>query len=321
MQRLRVAIVGQGAIGKKHAQSVSAVSSKIDVGVVSRRRLESIDPRFFCLGSNDQLMNWQPDVVMLANEASKRREDFETIAGVAATILLEKPVASSLEDAIAIKAIADARKARTFVAYNLRMSSALLSVRKYVGDGSLGKLCHVTAVVGQNLEWWRPGRDVAGTVSASRAQGGGVMRELSHEIDLLASLFGPLSFEYSLCDRKKFTSFDVEDVAHIGFRSSIESGRAPISLVMDFVRHDLQRAINIIGTDGTLSWDLVNGTVSLCGPDGAVSKIYDDQTDLTSTQQNLWKHILLGEETKLCTVEESIEVMGLIHQAEERGAS
>lgn len=321
MPRLKVAIVGQGSIGQKHTQSARAVSSEIEVAVVSRRSPEAIDQGLIYFGAIEHLLDWQPDVVLLANEASKRRDDFRSIADSPATILLEKPVAGSLEDALAIKAIDEARDARTFVAYNLRMSGALSVVRQIVDAGGLGTLCHVTSVVGHNLELWRPGRNVANTASASRAQGGGVIRELSHEIDVLNNLLGPLSCHYAAYDTKKFTDFDVEDVAHMGFRAISNVGTVPVSLVMDFVRHDVKREIDVIGTDASIRWNMVDGTVTRYEADGAMSVIYNDPTDLATTRQNLWNHILTGDCSRLCTLDDGIAVMRLIQQVEEQGAS
>src|SRR2546421_323520 len=41
------------------------------------------------------------------------------------------------------------------------------------------------------LPGWRPGRDYRATYSASRALGGGVLRDMSHELDYPSWLFGP----------------------------------------------------------------------------------------------------------------------------------
>jgi hypothetical protein len=49
----------------------------------------------------------------------------------------------------------------------------------------------VSAYVGQDLRDWRPGRDHRTTASATQQAGGGVLRDLSHELDYLLWLFGP----------------------------------------------------------------------------------------------------------------------------------
>ncbi len=49
----------------------------------------------------------------------------------------------------------------------------------------------VSAYVGQDIRDWRPGRDHRTTASATQEAGGGVLRDLSHELDYLLWLFGP----------------------------------------------------------------------------------------------------------------------------------
>ena len=44
---------------------------------------------------------------------------------------------------------------------------------------------------GRIIRDWRPGRDHRTTASATQQAGGGVLRDLSHELDYLLWLFGP----------------------------------------------------------------------------------------------------------------------------------
>ena len=69
------------------------------------------------------------------------------------------------------------------IAYNIRFSRALGVIRDALARCLIGNVHVVHAVVGQDLAQWRPGRELAETVSASQKNGGGVLRELSHELD------------------------------------------------------------------------------------------------------------------------------------------
>ena len=142
--------------------------------------------------------------------------------------------------------------------------------------------------MGQNLQTWRPGRDLNDTVSVSRAKGGGVLRELSHEFDYLSTLFGETVDGYALLEKTKYVNFDVEDTAMIILRFKHRDYNLPVSLNMDFTRHDTSRYCHIIGDEATLKWDAVLGHVSLLHSTGRIEEVYNNKSDLEMSYQNMW---------------------------------
>ena len=64
-------------------------------------------------------------------------------------------------------------------------------LKDYVDSKKLGKIFSVRCEVGQNLMYWRKDRDYRSSVTANRNLGGGVLLELSHELDYLSWIFGP----------------------------------------------------------------------------------------------------------------------------------
>jgi predicted dehydrogenase len=78
--------------------------------------------------------------------------------------------------------------------YNLRFSYSLKRFNELIKKKIVGKILSVRCEVGQYLPDWRPNKDFRKTVSANKRLGGGVLLELSHEIDylrwILVILFG-----------------------------------------------------------------------------------------------------------------------------------
>lgn len=314
--KTKVLIVGQGSIGVKHAQYAANFSNDILVSVLSRRSATLQNMVSLSFKTIYEALEWEPNIIVLANEASSRASEYSLIAKSSALIILEKPISGTLEDALVIKAIAGGRIAPTFVGYNLRFSAGLRVVEKILKEKKIGNLCHVSASVGQDLEHWRPNRAVEDTVSSSKVLGGGVVRELSHEIDILNYLFGRIFCNSAVFARTKYTNFDVEDVAHLTFWSSKDKNGFPISLMMDFVRCQPKREIEIIGETGTIVWNLLSGTVELSKKDGSVSLEHNQQDDLSQTQKLLWEAVFKGDFFRLCSINEAVKVMMLIERAE-----
>ena len=57
--------------------------------------------------------------------------------------------------------------------------------------------------------------DYRKTVSAQKILGGGVLLELSHELDYLRWIFGDVEFVQAQLARQSELDIDVEDTAHI----------------------------------------------------------------------------------------------------------
>ena len=101
--------------------------------------------------------------------------------------------------------------------------------------------------------------------SSKKKLGGGVLLELSHEIDYLTWIFGEaLSVNASLLKQTNLVN-DVEDFANLLITSDCKFALKPlpISLQMDMYRHDFTRYCLAICEDGSLKWDGLSGKVEL----------------------------------------------------------
>jgi predicted dehydrogenase len=96
-------------------------------------------------------------------------------------------------------------------------------------------------------------------VSASRDQGGGVLLELSHELDYARWLVGEPSSVFSLAARVSDLEIDVEDLAEVTIR--FRDG-AVGHVHLDMVQRSATRGCRVIGTDGTLAWSAHDHRVS-----------------------------------------------------------
>ena len=110
---------------------------------------------------------------------------------------------------------------------------------------------------------WRPKSDYRESVSAQKKLGGGVLLELSHEIDYIQWIFGTIRCVTAIVSRQSDLDIDVEDTASLLMEidGPVENKSIIASLNMDFVRHDTTRNCYAIGDKGTLSWDGISGMV------------------------------------------------------------
>ncbi|MCP4994387.1 MAG: Gfo/Idh/MocA family oxidoreductase, partial [Gammaproteobacteria bacterium] len=184
------------------------------------------------------------------------------------------------------------RDLRLMTGYNLRFLTTLISFREFIHQGKIGRVHSVHAEVGQYLPGWRPDVDYRKTVSAQKRLGGGVLLELSHEIDYMLWLFGKVDWVKATVLRQSSLQIDVEDTAYLqlGFNSDDTVRQVVATLNMDFVRRDTTRQCAAVGDSGTLRWDGVAGSVKFL-----------------PAESNQWEELLLDKPERDFTYQQEIE--------------
>jgi predicted dehydrogenase len=218
--------------------------------------------------------------------------------------LIEKPLANSVMDATALLEEPRASSLVCQVGYNLRFMPSLQEFRRLVMDGRVGRVLSIRSEIGQYLPSWRPGVDYRQGVSARKAMGGGVLFELSHEIDYLRWIFGEVSWVSAWLSRLGDLEIDVEDSAQmtLGFAGQARQGMArarnesnsPVgSLSMDFLRHDTKRCCTVIGSEGSLRWDGVAGVVDFfSAKDPQWLRVWDQRPQPNESYLLQWQHFV-----------------------------
>ena len=262
----RVLVIGLGSIGKRHIRVIRKLYPDIKITVLRHRQCDENDIETFglysCVTAIEDALAFQPNAAIVANPATKHLEVATPLAEDGVHLLIEKPIAASSKGVQDLINLCKRKQIVLMVAYNLRFLPSLKLFRKQLQKGKIGKAYSVQAEVGQYLPNWRPGSDYRMTVSAQKRLGGGVLLELSHEIDYLSWIFGSPKWIKSHLSKQSNLEINVEDTANVilGFESQ-SGGQLTATLNMDFIRHDTTRQCLVIGQKGSLRWDGITGEV------------------------------------------------------------
>jgi predicted dehydrogenase len=290
-----ILVIGFGSIGSRHARIASELGH--EVHVVSRRSA-SHDFRAHAEVST-ALAHCDFDAAIVATETGRHIEDLATLADGRFTgrVLVEKPLATS--EAIALGTPIELQ-ARTWVAYNLRHHPVIGELsRRLAGARLLNLSCHV----GQHLGQWRSGRAIGDTYSSRQAAGGGVLRDLSHELDYLLWLFGPWTAVAATGGKVGDLGGDADDCWAISIRFA--NGMIG-SIGLDYFCHRPVRRL-LVNTDrDTFDADIVASRLTA---DEAVE--WPAARDLTYRLQ-LEALLTPSPPPTLCTFEEGVAVTRLI---------
>lgn len=288
----RTAVVaGLGSIGTRHARILAELG--LAVATVSRR--DGGDHR--SLG--EALSRGPVDYVVIATETARHVEALRELAdaGFRGTVLVEKPLLAKPERLPAFPFV------KLLVAYNLRFHPVMTALAGYIKGRSA---ITVSAHVGQDIRDWRPGRDHRATASSTVAAGGGVLRDLSHELDYLLWLFGPWQRLAALGGASGARDIEVDD--HLALL--MEMARAQVVQVhLDYLDRAGLRRIRVNLPDETIEADLVRCSLTV---NGATTQ-YASERDASYRAMHL---AALGADGPVCSLAEGMAVVDLIDASE-----
>ena len=313
----RILIVGMGSIGKRHIGIINKLFPDMSIAVFRHKKcseqfkIAGID---CCVSSIKDALKFKPQAAIVANPASHHLNTAVPLAKAGIHLLIEKPISITNEGLDNLINICNEKNIILMTGYNLRFLPSLQVFRRYLNEEKVGKSLSVRAEVGQYLPNWRNDSDYRNTVSAQKILGGGVLLELSHEIDYLLWLFGRIDWVDAHISKQSNLEIDVEDTAHIilGFDKNSRDYQLTASLNLDFIRHDTTRSCTVIGDKGSLKWNGINGSVEIFKENGSQwETIFLDKPERNYTYEKEVQHffkciekkekpLIAGEEGKAC---------------------
>lgn len=292
---MKALVVGFGSGGARHARILADMG--LETAVVSRRTV-SADRIYPTIPK--AMADWKPDYVVIAGRTGEHYSDFAALAGTGfrGRVLVEKPLFDNPA------AAPDHQFSGVHVAYNLRFHPVIERLHNLFKQTPP---LAVHAYVGQYLPTWRPGTDYRLGYSARRAEGGGALRDLSHELDYLNWLLGGWTRLTAAGGRFSQLEIDSDDIFSILFATK----NCPIVTVqMNYLDSTARREIIALTDHGSIRADLIAGTVDFAGE----TESFRAERDAAYIAEH--KAALAGENGVACSFEEGLDVLCMIAAAE-----
>lgn len=270
----KILVVGLGSIARRHIANI--IQLRPSTAIMVLRHREAVLPDAVAgqveggTTSVEDALAWRPDAVLITGPSSMHVASAIPFASCGAHILIEKPLSSGMDDVPLLLAACRQGGGVLMVAYNFRYSSSMRRFHQAAADGLAGSILHVRAEAGQYLPDWRPSTPYRESVSARRALGGGVLLELSHEIDYVRWLGGEVTSVSALVGKQSDLDLDVEDTADLLLTFA---GGATGHVHVDMIQRKPARACKVVGSEGTLRWDGITGEVLFDRPGGAGTEV------------------------------------------------
>jgi predicted dehydrogenase len=247
-QDLSVLIAGCGSIGKRHARVLNGLGvtdlRACDPLETQRASLLTQVPSVRTYATYDEGLTDRPDVVLIGTPPELHVPMARRAILAGTHVLCEKPLSDSTAGIDDLATLAQAEHKKVMVALCFRYHGGLLTARRYLEAGRIGRLVSVRCLVGEHLPDARP--DYRNLFSA---QHGGAF-DLMHEIDLALWYAGlPVREVHALSGSYSQIGIAAPDVAEIliGF-----DGLCLASIHLDFFQRPRRRQTELIGTEGVI---------------------------------------------------------------------
>jgi UDP-N-acetyl-2-amino-2-deoxyglucuronate dehydrogenase len=252
IKMLHFAIVGCGHIAEKHAKAIAATRGARLAAVCDTNpdRLRPYRSRGINGYRNltDLLRNEEIDVVNICAPSGYHAELAVEAAQAGKHIIVEKPMALTLEDADRIIEACDQNNVKLSVVHPNRFRPAVMELKKAVDTGRFGKLSHANATVRWNRNQAYYDKDAwRGTKSLD---GGVLMNQAVHILDLLIWLMGDVE-EVSGFYATRLRHIEAEDVA-VGIVRFASGALGVVEAAVTVFPRNLEESIALFGDTGTV---------------------------------------------------------------------
>lgn len=216
---MKYALIGCGRISPNHI--TAAQNNHLEIVALCDVAEENINDKIakFDLSSNvrkytdyrEMLQKEKPELVAITTESGKHAEIALDCIEAGCNLIIEKPIALSLEDADAIIARADEKGVKVCACHQNRFNKSIQKIREAVEKKRFGRMFYGTA----HIRWNR------GYEYYSRAKwrgtweqdGGALMNQCIHNIDLLRWMMGDEVVEViGMTDKLNHSYIEAEDL-------------------------------------------------------------------------------------------------------------
>ncbi|MDP3722495.1 MAG: Gfo/Idh/MocA family oxidoreductase [Candidatus Omnitrophota bacterium] len=257
----RVAVVGCGSIGQRHIRNLRRLGITDLVALRSRKgHVQDMDPQHGVREVDDwsALLETKPDAAIISNPTSLHLEVAERFLPHVRGLLIEKPLAHSLDGVQAFLERVRAHKVVTFVGYNLPFQAAIRAVQDLLQTDRFGRRLLFQCQAGQWLPDWHPAEDYRQAYYARKDLGGGVALTLSHEVQLALQLLGPARSVLGVFPPSDELPLEVDVIADLMIQH-LSGGVSQIHL--DYLQRPAHRTGVVSCERGWIAYDLMEPKV------------------------------------------------------------
>ncbi|QHE63371.1 Gfo/Idh/MocA family oxidoreductase [Rossellomorea vietnamensis] len=249
---IKFGIVGCGHIAKKHINAIQEADGAILEAICDTQpeRVDMFSNEYKVKGytSLEEMLQTDVDVVNICTPSGFHADIAVQIANAKKHVIVEKPIALTLEDTDKIIHACDENNVKLAVVHPNRFRPAFVELKELVQNGVFGKISHSNATVrwNRNQEYY----DQAPWRGTKSLDGGVLMNQAVHNLDLLIWLMGDVKEVYSMA-ATRVRDIEAEDVS-TGLARFEDGSLGVIEAATTIYPKNYEESISIFGEKGTV---------------------------------------------------------------------
>lgn len=279
----KICIIGFGSIGERHYKILKRNFPNKDLYIYSRRKLKLKS----YVNNFNILLKINPDYFIVCTETSnhykilvKFLNKFNNKIFLVEKPLFLKPKRIKLNNN------------KVYVGYNLRFHPLIQKIKKITSNK---KFSHINSYCYSYLPNWRK-RDYKKSYSAVLSKGGGVLYDLSHEIDYIYYLFGNFKIIYSFNNKISNLELNSKDFTLILGKTQKSTN---INISLNYFSKFEERGLHLYAKNFEIFADLISNTLVIIKNNKKIKYEYKGYS-IDNSYLSIHKKIFKNKFTDIC---------------------
>ncbi len=250
-QKIKIAVVGCGRISGKHFEAIYEHRDKIELVAlcdIDEQAIVNTGLDVPAYSSIEKLLaNEKLDLISLCTPSGLHPAQAILAAQSGVNVITEKPMATRWTDGLAMLKAFDTAQKKLFVVKQNRLNPTVQILKRAIENQSFGKIYTIHS----NVLWTRPQSyyDQAKWRGTWEFDGGALMNQASHYVDLLEWLGGPIETVQAMMSTQA-RAIEVEDTAVINLKWR-RGALGSMCVSMLAYPRNLEGSITILGEKGS----------------------------------------------------------------------
>ena len=249
---MKILIFGSGSIAKRHLNNLKLLG--YNNIIVFKRKFDKDFEKIFnvkVVTSYDDVLLNNLDCVFICTPTSIHLEALEFANKMKLHVFIEKPMVHDYDNLNLSKNAWLNNDKVFFIGYMLRFHQSIKNIYDIITSKKFGNVYSARFEFGSYLPNWHPNENYKNSYASKKELGGGVVRTISHEIDLVQYFFGnPIEIK-TVNFNTGILKIDVEELSE----SILLYNDKIVTIHLDLLQKKYHRTISILFDEARLDWN------------------------------------------------------------------